>query len=192
MRDFHHRCVEAFPTASTRCVLLQRHQHNARAARIPKCAVNSNACWAAASRLRARVLPLLSEGAKCGFVRGPIMQRRRIKIGTVRPDDGVHLGIDAHLIEQPDVAERTEHLTGQHRREVDAAFEPVVEAQMERKRRRDGARHDPIDGMAHQWLGERINRHGGTPLLQARPVIEQLLLVQLRPRLDQPALARGQ
>ena len=49
----------------------------------------------------------------------PVVERFRIKIGAVGPNQRVNLGINSDLIEQRQVAEWPKQFAGEHRREVD-------------------------------------------------------------------------
>ena len=42
------------------------------------------------------------------------MQRRRIEVGSVGPDQRVNFGIDSNLIEQRKIAQGLEQLSGEH------------------------------------------------------------------------------
>jgi hypothetical protein len=55
---------------------------------------------AMAARLSAGETPLLGTGSKRRYIRGPVVQRRGVKIGAIRPHKGVRFGIDADLLEQ--------------------------------------------------------------------------------------------
>jgi len=57
----------------------------------------------------------------------PIVQGFWIEIGPVRPHQCMHLGIDADLIEQRQVAQRCVDLAGQDGPEVDDLLSCVVE-----------------------------------------------------------------
>ena len=65
------------------------------------------------------------------------MQRRRIEIGAVGPDEGVNLGINAYLIEHGQVAQRPIQLAAQDRFEVDELFRRIVKLHAQRIGRHD-------------------------------------------------------
>ena len=57
----------------------------------------------------------------------PIVESRRIEIGSIRPHEGVDFRVDVHLTKQLRVSERTVQRTDENRLEVDRALELVVE-----------------------------------------------------------------
>ena len=123
-------------------------------------------------------------------MRGPVVQRRWVEVGSIGPNDRMHLGIDTNLRKNRGVSERAKKTTEENRREIDATLKPVIEAQAQGVRRDDFDELDAVNGMAHRSLGERFDWARWLSLLQAIPVIEQFLLVQLGPCLDEPTLAR--
>lgn len=54
--------------------------------------------------------PAAYELLKGTDVLGPIMERSRVEVRAIRPDQRVHLGINPHLFEELRVAERSEEL----------------------------------------------------------------------------------
>src|SRR4051794_40299396 len=75
--------------------------------------------WDVSALLPALLLPrtgLLDEGVtNCR----PVMQCRRIEVCAVRPREGADLGIEPHLIEDVEIAQRPKELATGHRFEVD-------------------------------------------------------------------------
>ena len=114
----------------------------------------------------------------------PVVQRRGIEVRAIRPNDRVHFGVEANLVEQGKDAQRTEQLTGKHRPKVDAPLQTVGEPELQRERRYDFTGQNAMDGMAHGSLGQRVDRDRGLTVLQSAPVVEQFLLMQLSPSFD--------
>ena len=81
------------------------------------------------------------------------MKRRRIEVSAVGPDDGVNFGVDAYLVEHRGIEQRTEERANKNRREIDASFEAVIEADSQRARRDDFSRFHAVDRMGHRRLG---------------------------------------
>ena len=63
--------------------------------------------------------PFSGTGGEGIFVLRPIVQCRRIKVSTVRSYQRFHFWIHDHLVEQPEVEQRTIELTGEHWFQVD-------------------------------------------------------------------------
>ena len=76
----------------------------------------------------------MREVAEGRLVSGPVVQGSWIEISAIWPDDRVDLRVDPHLAEHGRVSKRPEHGTGQDAREVDAAFEAIVEPKAESER----------------------------------------------------------
>jgi len=56
------------------------------------------------------------------------MQRRRIEIRAVRPDQSVNFRIDAHLIENSQIPQRAEKFAGEDWLKIDDLFSRVVKS----------------------------------------------------------------
>jgi hypothetical protein len=82
----------------------------------------------------------------------PIMQRRGVKVCAIWPNQRVHLGVNADLIEQPHVSERGIQFTGQDRLKVDGLNRSVVELNPQRIRHQDFEADYAMDGMAHRII----------------------------------------
>jgi len=80
----------------------------------------------------------------------PVVQRGRIEIGTVRPDERMDLGIEPDLPKECRIAERSEEFLRQHGFEVDRLHRAVIE--------RDAARRD------RRSRSHERGRWGGSPL----------------------------
>ena len=55
------------------------------------------------------------------------MKGSRIKSGTIRPDQGVHLGIEPHLIKQARITKRAIQRSGKYRPEIDFTYHAIAE-----------------------------------------------------------------
>lgn len=62
---------------------------------------------------------------------GPVMKGGGVEVCPVGPDEGMHFGVDSHLIEKRKVAQRTEELTGEDRAKIYHLFRVVVESHAE-------------------------------------------------------------
>lgn len=141
--------------------------------------------------------PAIRQFNKFGRVRRPVVQGGGVKIRAVRPDDGADFRVNANLAEKNRVAQRTEKLPAQNRLEVDGLRRAVFKLQVQRMRRdhRDAGyemdvMHLHVDNL--HISAQRRNRQRQFARLQPPPVGLQFLLVQFRPRLDQPRLTTRQ
>src|SRR5439155_8421996 len=57
----------------------------------------------------------------------PVVQRGGVEIRAVRPNEGVHFGIDAHLLKDRRIAQWSVQRSGEHRLEVDGLGSAVIE-----------------------------------------------------------------
>jgi hypothetical protein len=64
---------------------------------------------------------------------GPVVKHCRIEVGPVRPDEGVSLVVEAHLVEKARIRERAVQFADQHWPEVDGLVCSIVEVNAERK-----------------------------------------------------------
>ena len=76
---------------------------------------------------------------------GPAVKRRGIEVGAVRPDDRLHLWVDAYLVEYFGISERTEERSRENRREFNAALDAVVETDSQRERGDDFNRFHAVE-----------------------------------------------
>jgi hypothetical protein len=102
------------------------------------------------------------------------------------------LRINGYLVEQRHVRQGSEQTTSEDWPEVDDLLCLVVEADAENEWRNDLNPADAENGVMHFGLLQRCNRKWRLTGLQSLPIGEQFLLVQLGPRLDQPALPSWQ
>src|SRR5947199_4696912 len=79
----------------------------------------------------------------------PVVQCGGVEIRAVRPYQGLHLGIDAHLAKNRWIAQRAVQRSGEHRLEVDSLRSAVIELDMECIRPNDVDATHAVDGMAH-------------------------------------------
>ena len=120
----------------------------------------------------------------------PIVERGRVEVGSAWPNDSMNLRVEGDLCKSKRVAERPVKLALQNRLEINGAGQTIVEAQMQRVRPDALDRGDAVNGMVHgATLLQRRDWGRLAALLQKAPVGEQLLLVKLRPSLDEPLLA---
>src|SRR5207244_10628466 len=61
----------------------------------------------------------------------PVVQCGGVEVRAVRPDQGVHLGIDAHLAKNRRIAQRAVQCSGEHGLEVDSLRSAVIELDTE-------------------------------------------------------------
>ncbi len=107
------------------------------------------------SNRSAGILPICPHPApcRCGesrpFLR-PVVQRRRIEIGSVRPDERPTLLVDPDLVENLRIRERTEDLACQHGTKVHHLCSPVLETDPEREGGDLLESRDLVDGVGHR------------------------------------------
>ena len=124
----------------------------------------------------------------------PVVQRGRIKIRAVWPDDGANFGINPNLVKKNRIAERPIQPPVQQRLEVDRLFHTVFKSQFQRMRRDDRDAFHKMDGMLlhdvtlHN-LTEWCNRQRRFAGLQTLPVRLQFGFMQFRPGFNQPGLS---
>jgi len=105
------------------------------------------------SQLRRAEIPLPGASGQGLRVRRPIMERGRIEIRAVRPDQGLDLGIDPHLIENRQVPQRAEKLAGKHRLKVDDLFGGIVKFHAQGIGGFDLERPDAVQWVFHrEWF----------------------------------------
>src|SRR6266550_4161668 len=81
----------------------------------------------------------------------PVVQCGGVEVRAVRPDQGVHLGIYAHLAKDRRIAQRAVQCSGEHRFEVDSLRSAVIELDTECMRPNDFDTMHAMDGMAHAF-----------------------------------------
>src|SRR5260221_319299 len=136
------------------------------------------------------VAPALRRSTESGLVLGPIVKRRGVEVGSARPDNRMDLRVECDLRKSSRVTERAVKLALENRLEINGAGQTIVEAQVQRVRpdALDGG--DAVNGMVHGvTLLQRRDWGRLAALLQKAPVGKQLLLVKLRPSLDETLLA---
>ena len=121
---------------------------------------------------------------------GPVVQRCGIEIRAVRPHDCMDFRIDSDLGKQRRVTKGSEKLAAQHRRKVDVALQRVIKRNPKRIRTYYGNRDHSKNRMHHcvALLTQRLDRERTPTLLQPVPGGDQLVAMQFRPCLRQPAL----
>jgi hypothetical protein len=72
------------------------------------------------------VFQRLGLGGEGGCIARPIVERGRIEVGTIGPNQGMAFWINADLAKYFFIAERTEERTPKHRKKVDALRCAVV------------------------------------------------------------------
>ena len=138
------------------------------------------------------VTPAPGRSVKSGLVLRPVVKRRRIEVGSAWPDDGVNLRVERDLCERRRVTERSVKLALQNRLEINRASQTVVEVQTQRIRRDVLDGRDAVNWMVHgTTLLQRRDLGRLAALLHKSPVGQQLLLVKLRPSLDETLLPLG-
>src|SRR2546428_1502888 len=94
----------------------------------------------------------------------PVVQCGGVEVRAVRPDQGLHLGIDAHLAKNRWIAQRVVQRSGEHRLEVDSLRSAVIKLDMEGIRPNDVDATHAVDGMAHgPYLRGSIGCGGRAP-----------------------------
>ena len=94
---------------------------------------------------RWNALPLLGVRRQGLEMIRPIMQRGRVEVGAIRPDQRMSFEIDPNLIEQRQVAQRPEQLSGQNRLKIDGLFHAIVESDAQRVWGDNLERRDPVE-----------------------------------------------
>ena len=61
-------------------------------------------------------------------VHRPIMERGRVEIRAVGPDQRMHIGIDPHLIKNHQIAQWAEQFPGKDRLKVDHLFRGIIKS----------------------------------------------------------------
>ena len=79
----------------------------------------------------------------------PLMQSCRVKVRPVRPHQGMHLGIECDLIEQPQIAEWSVQFPVQNGQEIDDLLRAVVKPDAQNVGREDFKAANPADEMRH-------------------------------------------
>src|SRR5205814_1169796 len=83
----------------------------------------------------------------------PVVQRGRIEIGTVRPDERMDLGIEPDLPKESRIAERSEEFSRQHGFEVDRLHRAVIERDVQHVGTDDLEATNAVDGVVHLYHG---------------------------------------
>ncbi len=77
-----------------------------------------------------RLAPSLSGGAECSFVLGPIVENRRVEIGSGWPNHRVNFWIESDLGKERRIAERSEKFAFEDRLEINRPRQAIAEAQI--------------------------------------------------------------
>jgi hypothetical protein len=100
----------------------------------------------------------------------------------------MHFWINGHLIEQRQFRQGLKELARQHGPKVNQLFCPVVEAYPQLERPNDLKPLHAKNWVLHLVSLQRSYGEWRLACLQTEPIREQFLLMQFRPRLNQPAL----
>src|SRR6266699_6087776 len=114
----------------------------------------------------------------------PVMQRGGVKIRTVRPNQGVSIGIDLDAAKQFQISQRSEEFAREDWTEIDNSLHSVVELNAQRVIGNDFERNNSANRMFHGILSQRRDRNRSSTRLQPLPIRPQLSLVQLSPSLQ--------
>jgi len=90
---------------------------------------------------------------------GPIVQRGRIEIGPIGPDQSMNLRVDSNLIENGQIPEGSKQLTRKHGMEIDQLFRAIVELHPQSIGGHVLERFDSINRMQH-WSVRPFNQAG--------------------------------
>lgn len=104
------------------------------------------------------------------------MQGGRIEVHSVRPHQRLHLGIDPHLVEQFELAQRALQFARENRPKVDCLFSVVVKTNTEGVWSDYLEAPDSINRMTHNHLFQWLNGCWPLPFLRPLPIGSQLLL----------------
>jgi hypothetical protein len=117
-----------------------------------------------------------------------------VEVGTVGPNQSVDFGIDAHLIEEPKIAQGAKEFAGENGTEVDQLFGVVIEANTQRVWRFDLEGANSVNGMYHDVssLHQRLDWQRHLAGLKKIPIREKFGLMQFGPSFNQPSLPAGQ
>ena len=105
---------------------------------------------------------LRSSPASCAFVQRrfvdwPVMERRWIEVGTIRPHQRMNLGIHLYTVENRFFSQRTIHFTHKYRFEIDRLRNTVVEMDTELVTANNFKLSDTVDFVIHDLiLGARL------------------------------------
>jgi hypothetical protein len=138
--------------------------------------------------------PPARHGYKAVSVLWPVVKRLRIEISAVWPLYRPERRVKLDRVEQRHVLERSEYFTFEDWSEIDPLLAAVVELERQRVWTDDFEMLYPMDGVSHgvvpspQWLDLERWLAG----LQERPVLQQLLPMDLGPRFNEPLLGARQ
>lgn len=112
-------------------------------------------------------------------MRGPIVQRSRVEIRSIRPNERMNLRIDSHSIENGKIAQRAIHRTCQDRPKIDHLLGAVVKLHAQRVGGFDLKGLDSINWVQHCFidLSEWIDWQRWLACLKSLPVGQELILV---------------
>jgi hypothetical protein len=98
------------------------------------------------------------------------MQRCRIEIRAVRPNQSLRLSIDSDSAEQLQITQGPKEFARQHWTEIDGLLCLIVELDSQRVVGNDLESGHSADRMRHETLPQRRNRHRSSTLLQPLPI----------------------
>ncbi len=110
---------------------------------------------------------------------GPVMERRRIEIRAIGPNQCTNLWINANLVEQRQLPQRAKQLAPENGPEVDHLLGFVVKGHAERIGRHDANVANTVNRMTRNSLLQGRDRQRGLTTLQA---LQQRTLCGLAPR----------
>ena len=97
---------------------------------------------------------------------GPVMQRRGIEIGAIRPHQGASFGVEGDLIERRQISQRSEERTPQNGLKINALLRPIGKPYAEHIRSHDVEPCHAVNGMNHMaYLSGPITQRSNTQRL---------------------------
>ena len=103
-------------------------------------------------RNSARLAPGADHIDEIPLISGPVMQRGRIEVGSVRPHQRMDFAVDCDLIEKPEVVKRAVQLTGENRKEINGLLGAVVEPNLDSVWGHNREFNDAAEQMWHAFL----------------------------------------
>lgn len=113
--------------------------------------------------------PASSKFSECRLMQRPVMQRGRIEVGSVRPDQRIGFRIDTNLIEQVEVPQGAKQFARKNWSKVDCLFGIIVKANRESVIADDFKKANTIDRMNHAQPISRARWARAYALLAADP-----------------------
>jgi len=127
--------------------------------------------------LRFDGFPTARKLSESSLICGPFAQCSRIEIRSVGPHQCLNLGINPHLVEQFEIAQRAVQFARKNRPEIDGLLRVVVKTNTKRVRRDDVEGPDSINWMTHNHLFQWLDGCWSLSFLQPLPIGSQLSLM---------------